>query len=172
MSLKYSYTTADFLAWTEMTGLIRRLFDDGKYTISLLLACGSFWGLRISDLRALTWEDILEKETLIVIEKKTGKRRIITINAQLQKHIKACYAALKKPVITQNCFITRMGTVYSIQRLNGIFKELKIKYRLPIDHFSTHSMRKSFGRQVVDRAGTNSETVILGGNYDSISSCV
>lgn len=161
MSQKYSYTTADYLAWNEMTGLIRKLFDDGNYTISLLLACGAFWGLRISDLRSLLWENILEKETLIVLEKKTGKRRIITINSQLQKHIRACYMALNKPALTQNCFITRMGTVYSIQRLNGLFKELKIKYRLPIDHFSTHSMRKSFGRQVVDQAGTNAEMALI-----------
>lgn len=47
MSLKYSYTTADYLAWNEMTGLIRRLYADGNYTISLLLACGSFWWLLV-----------------------------------------------------------------------------------------------------------------------------
>ena len=101
MSLKYSYTTADYLAWNEMTGLIRRLYDDRNYTISLLLACGSFWGLRISDLRNLTWEKILAQDTLIVVEKKTGKRRMITINKPLQKHIRACYTALNKPPLTQ-----------------------------------------------------------------------
>ena len=161
MSLRYSYTTADYLVWSEMIRLIRKLFDDGRYTISLLLACGSFWGLRISDLRDLTWEEILDKEILIVTEKKTGKRRIISINTSLQKHIKACYMALNKPVLTEHCFISRAGTVYSVQRLNGIFKELKVKYRLPIDHFSTHSMRKSFGRQIVDNAGTNAEMALI-----------
>lgn len=54
-----------------------------------------------------------------------------------------------------------MGTVYSVQRLNGILKELKIKYQLSIEHFSTHSMRKSFGRQIVDKAGTNAEMALI-----------
>lgn len=161
MSLKYSYTTADYLAWNEMTGLIRRLYADGNYTISLLLACGSFWGLRISDLRNLTWEKILGQDTLIVVERKTGKRRVITVNKSLQKHIRACYSALGRPSRAQYCFISRMGTVYSVQRLNGIFKELKIKYHLSIEHFSTHSMRKSFGRQIVDKAGTNAEMALI-----------
>lgn len=161
MSLKYSYTTADYLAWNEMTGLIRRLYDDGNYTISLLLACGSFWGLRISDLRDLTWEKILDKETLIIIEKKTKKRRLITINRALQKHIRTCYIALDNPPFKQHCFISRMGTVYSIQRLNGIFKELKTKYQLSIEHFSTHTMRKSFGRQIVCKAGSNAEMALI-----------
>lgn len=163
MSLKYSYTTADYLAWNEMTGLIRRLYADGNYTISLLLACGSFWGggLRISDLRNLTWEEILDKDTLIVVERKTGKRRVITVNKPLQKHIRACYSALGRSSLAQHCFISRMGTVYSVQRLNGIFKELKIKYHLSIEHFSTHSMRKSFGRQIVDKAGADAEMALI-----------
>ena len=86
---------------------------------------------------------------------------MITINKPLQKHIRACYTALNKPPLTQYCFITRIGTVYSVQRLNGIFKELKIKYHLPIDHFSTHTLRKSFGRQIVDKAGTNAEMALI-----------
>lgn len=150
MSLKYSYTTADYLAWNEMTGLIRRLYDDGNYTISLLLACGSFWGLRISDLRNLTWEKILGQDTLIIVEKKTGKRRMITINKPLQKHIRACYTALGRPSLIQHCFISRMGTVYSVQRLNGIFKELKIN----IICQSSTSQRIACARVLVGRLST------------------
>lgn len=127
----------------------------------MLLACGAFWGLRIGDLRLLTWERIVDRETLIVIEQKTGKRRIITINKSLQKHIKACYMALGTPAPTQSCFLSRMGTTYSIQRLNGIFKELKERYGLPIEHFTTHSMRKTFGRQVVEKAGNNAEMALI-----------
>ena len=59
MSLKYSNTTADFLQWDEAMNLIRKLFKDGNYNMSLLVALGCFFGLRISDILALRWNQIL-----------------------------------------------------------------------------------------------------------------
>ena len=161
MSLKFSNTTADYLSWEEMTNLVRTLYRDKNYTLSLLIALGSFWGLRISDLRNLTWSDILYKETIIIIEQKTGKRRMIAVNLQLQRHIKDCYSALGQPALTQYCLTSRMGTVLTVQRINKIFKDLKRKYNLRINNFSTHSMRKTFGRKVVDMAGPNSEMALI-----------
>ena len=161
MSLKFSNTTADYLSWEEMTGLIRKLFDDENYTISLLLACGSFWGLRISDLRRLTWRDIMDTDTLSLIEQKTGKCRIITINRPLRRHIDACHKHIRPSSLDCYGFVSRMGTVYSVQRLNMILKELRHKYRLNINHFSTHTLRKTFGRQVVRLAGSNSEMALI-----------
>ena len=38
MSLKYSNTTADFLEWDEAMNLIRKLFKDKNYSMSLLIA--------------------------------------------------------------------------------------------------------------------------------------
>lgn len=53
MSLKYSITTADYMHWDEMTNLVRRLLHDKDYKMSLLIAIGCFWGLRISDILSL-----------------------------------------------------------------------------------------------------------------------
>lgn len=80
MSLKYSNTTADYLEWGEAMNLIRKLYKDKNYTISLLIAVGCFWGLRISDILALRWNQILNVDELTIIEKKTGKKRVIRIN--------------------------------------------------------------------------------------------
>lgn len=41
------------------------------------------------------------------------------------------------------------------------FKEIKQKYGLKVEHFSTHSMRKTFGRKVVEAAQENSEFALL-----------
>lgn len=161
MSVRYSITTADYLEWSDMTNLVRTLYRDKNYTLSLLITLGSFWGLRISDLRNLTWNDILGKETIIVIEHKTGKHRMIAVNLQLQRHIKDCYSALGQPALTQYCLTSRMGTVLTVQRINKIFKDLKRKYNLRINNFSTHSLRKTFGRQVVRLAGSNSEMALI-----------
>ena len=59
MSLKNSYTTSDYLEWDSMLNLIRKLYRDGNTRMSLLLACGAFFGLRISDLLNLTWEQLV-----------------------------------------------------------------------------------------------------------------
>ena len=71
MSLKYSSTTADYLQWSEAMNLIRKLAKDGNYKISLLVALGCFTGLRISDILALRWKQILDAEEFTVIEIKT-----------------------------------------------------------------------------------------------------
>jgi len=61
MSLKYSSTTADYLQWSEAMNLIRKLARDSNYKMSLLIALGCFTGLRISDILALRWNQILQR---------------------------------------------------------------------------------------------------------------
>ncbi len=161
MSKKYSNTTSDFIEWDTMLILVRNLFKDGNYKMSLLIALGSFWGLRISDILDLTWNQILNTESLEIFERKTGKRREIKINSQLQKHILECYKAIQPSKIDSKCFISQKGTVYSVQRINVILKELKRKYNIKIDHFSTHSMRKTFGRAVYNNSENNAEFALV-----------
>lgn len=161
MSKKHTYTTADYLPWDTMLVLVRRLFKDGNYRMSLLIACGSFFGLRISDLLSLTWEQILG-ESFTLNEKKTGKHREIKVNAGVRDHIRDCFAALKIKDSKEKCFLNKYGDVISIQRVNVILKEIRVKYGLVgINHFSTHSFRKTFGRKVVEMAGENSEMALI-----------
>lgn len=161
MSQKHSYTTADYLPWDAMLNLTRRLYKDGKYRMSLLVACGSFFGLRISDLLSLSWEQILG-ESFAINEKKTGKHREIKVNAGVQEHIKECYKALGIKDPHEKCFLNRYGDVISIQRINVVLKQIKVKYMLKdVQHFSTHSFRKTFGRKVVEMAGENSEMALI-----------
>ena len=70
MSLKYSNTTADYLQWDEAMNLIRKLAKDGNYKMSLLIALGCFTGLRISDILALRWNQILHVSEFTIIEKR------------------------------------------------------------------------------------------------------
>lgn len=161
MSQKHSYTTADYLEWDVMLNLVRRLFKDGNYRMSLLIGCGSFFGLRISDLLRLKWSMLLDDSQFVIVEKKTGKRRVVKINAGFQRHIQDCYNALNITNREEPCFLSQMGCVYSIQRINVLFKTIKVKYGLRINNFSTHSLRKTFGRRVVEQAGENSEMALI-----------
>ena len=95
MSIKHSTTTADYLPWDTMLNLVRRLYKDGEYRMSLLIGCGSFTGLRISDLLTLTWDMLLSEESFVIVEQKTGKKRTIRINSDFQKHVRDCFNALE-----------------------------------------------------------------------------
>lgn len=161
MSIKNSYTTSDYLEWDSMLSTVRKLYRDKEYRMSLLIGCGSFFGLRISDILSLTWNMLLDRDTFTLIEKKTGKRREIKINSNFQKHIADCCMALGVTDRSEKCFISRKHTVYTTQRINKKLKEIKAKYGLKIDHFSTHSLRKTFGRKIVEAAGKDAEFALI-----------
>ena len=104
---------------------------------------------------------LLNKEAkFIMIEKKTGKRREVKINREFQKHIKDCYQALHIDDMDEPCFLSTKGKPYSVQWINIDFKELKDYYNLKIDHFSTHSLRKTFGRKVFE-SSDNAELALV-----------
>ena len=161
MSLKYSTTTADYLVWSDAMNLIRKLAKDENYKMSLLIALGCFTGLRISDILALRWEQILSTEEFTIIEKKTGKKRVLRLNSQLQQHIQECYEHIKPISVKSPILISQKGTVFTIQRINVILKEIKRKYRLKVKNFSCHSLRKTFGRQVYNMNSENSELALV-----------
>ena len=161
MSLKYSTTTADYLVWSDAMNLIRKLAKDENYKMSLLIALGCFTGLRISDILALRWEQILCTEEFTIIEKKTGKKRVLRLNSQLQQHIQECYEHIQPIGQKAPILVSQKGTVFTIQRINVILKEIKRKYRLKVKNFSCHSLRKTFGRQVYNMNSENSELALV-----------
>jgi integrase len=145
MSAKFSKTTADYLEWNQAMNLIRNLYNDENYKISLLVSIGCFFGLRISDILNLKWETIYDKDEFIIMEKKTGKNREIKINSQLKRHIADCFEKIKPRILDEYIFTSQKGSVYSIQRIN----------------FSSHSLRKCFGREIFNRSGENAELAIV-----------
>ena len=161
MSLKYSTTTADYLVWSDAMNLIRKLAKDENFKMSLLIALGCFTGLRISDILALRWEQILSTEEFSIIEKKTGKKRVLRLNSQLQQHIQECYEHIQPIGMKAPILVSQKGTVFTIQRINVILKEIKRKYRLKVKNFSCHSLRKTFGRQVYNMNSENSELALV-----------
>ena len=161
MSLKYSSTTADYLIWSDAMNLIRKLSRDGNYKMSLLMAMGCFTGLRISDILALRWRQILNNDEFCITEIKTGKQRTIRLNPQLQQHIRDCYEHISPIGINAPILISQKGTVFTIQRINIILKEIREKYRLKIKNFSCHSLRKTFGRQVYNMNSDNAELALI-----------
>lgn len=161
MSLKYSQTTSDYLEWKEAMNLIRTLYRDGKFQMSLFVSIGCFWGLRVSDILALRWKQILHVDEFCIIEKKTGKSRTIRINPQLKRHISDCYEQIHPIGIDAPILVSQKGTIFTVQRINVILKEVKTKYGLSIKNFSCHSLRKTFARQVYNVNGESAELALI-----------
>ena len=161
MSLKYSNTTADYLVWSDAMNLIRKLAKDENYKMSLLVALGCFTGLRISDILALRWNQILGVDEFTIIEKKTGKQRTLRLNPQLQKHIQECYEHIKPIGVKAPILVSQKGTTFTIQAINRNLKDIKKHYKVKIKNFSCHSLRKTFGRQVYTMSGDSAELTLV-----------
>ena len=161
MSLKNSHTAADYVEWNEAMNLIRRLYRDEDYRMSLFIGCGCFFGLRVSDIKSLTWRMILDADRFELREKKTQKRRLIKINSDFQNHIRMCYEALDIRNKDEFCFLSKKKVVYSTQRINVLLKEIKTKYHLKVQNFSCHSLRKAFGRRVFETSGEQAQMALV-----------
>ena len=161
MSAKHTHTTADYLPWDTMLSLIRKLYKDGDYRMSLFIGCGAFFGLRVSDLRRLRWSMLLGCDRFVLDEQKTGKRRVIKINKDFQQHIQSCHDALGIENDNEPCFLSRKRLVYSTQRINVLLKKIKKNYNVKIDNFSCHSLRKAFGRKVFESSGENAQMALV-----------
>ena len=153
MSLKYSNTTADYLQWDEAMNLIRKLAKDNNYKMSLFVALSCFTGLRVSDILALRFCQILDVSEFTIIEKKTGKKRTIRLNPKLQKHIQECYKQINPIGAIAPILVSQKGTTFTIQAINRMLKQMKTKYKIKAKNFSCHSFRKTFGRQVYKMNG-------------------
>ena len=156
----HQYRTSNALEWDTMLSIVRKLYRDGDYRLSLLIGCSAFFGLRISDTLSLTWAMLLNDDKFVIYEKKTGKRRAVKINKGFQKHIKDCYDALHITNEDEKCFLSRKKMVYSTQRINILLKEIKKKYNLKIEHFSTHSLRKCWALKIYRESGNDASLAL------------
>ena len=108
---------------------------------------------------------MLSGESFTLNEKKTKKRRTITINSQFRQHIKDCHDALGITNDCEYCFLSKKKVVYSTQRINVKLKYFKVKYGIDsAENFSCHSLRKCFGFKIWSEAskkGDGEKALIL-----------
>ena len=162
MAKKNQLTKSDYLPMEDYKKLLYLLHKDRQYLWELYARLAFCTALRVSDILPLTWSDILHKGSLTKSEKKTGKVRKIPFNLNIQTRIEELYMLLKRPNPNELIFKSKFtGTSISPQYLNRIMKEWKIKYKLNIENFSTHTFRKTFGRYVYDTSENQSEALLL-----------
>ncbi len=161
MSLRNTKTTADYIPWESAINTVNRLYKDKNYTMSLFIACGIFTGLRVTDLRALHWNQLLNGGVLTITEHKTKKERQIKLNPEFVEHVKQCYEAMGIKNPNEHCFLSQKKTVISIQWFNRLLKDVKKKYKLPCKNISCHALRKTMGRAIFEKSEENSEMALI-----------
>jgi integrase len=156
MANKGIQVTSSAISWRDAQTLILQLFQAKKYKIGLLFACGIYTGLRISDLLLLRWEDF-NHDKIKLREKKTDKHREITVNPDLRKLVKK-YSGHRTSGFM---FINKTGDkLISLQYIDTEFKKIAKKYGIQ-GNFSTHSMRKTFGRHIWEQDNESERSLIL-----------
>jgi integrase len=122
--------------------------------MGLLIEFGVKTLLRYSDLSRIRWSDVLGKETLLLNEKKTNKRREITLGVTLRERIETTYKELGNPSPDELIFN------YSLQYVNRLLKESGRDERIKNKNISSHSLRKSGSRFIWENNGHSDEYLI------------
>lgn len=164
MSLVGSKTKADFIEWETAQLLVQKLERDGDWKFALLFSIGTYTGLRIADILSLTWNDLLNRESMQITEQKTKKGRKITINPQLQEIINRIYNNHSGIKPDELIFLNRWGTgAITRQYVNHKLKQIAVVYKITKDPsaIKSHSLRKSFGRRVFENNDNSELSLIL-----------
>jgi integrase len=160
MSKKNQLTRTDYLSVEEYQKLVSCLHDDGDVLGETYTRVAKGTALRISDVLKLTWKKLLN-ERFVLNEQKTGKRRSITVSEKTQDTFNMLYELNGKPNKEEPIFLNRRsGKTYTKQYINRLMKEWKEKYDICVGNFSSHSFRKSFGREYWDKSGCSDKALV------------
>lgn len=149
---KISHPAADALDWEEAMNVIRALLEDCRYRDAMLIGTGCFLGLRISDILKLRWDDVLDSDIVTIKEKKTKKKRTLKISSAFKGLASKCHSEMEIEDDHELIFKSwyHEGRV-PITRgyAHKILKKIQKEYHLTSAKvFSSHSLRKTFGRRV------------------------
>ena len=162
MECLQKHTTTSGMEWNDFLELLNRLHTDGNNRFYLLIGIGCYTGLRISDILTLKWKDVLNKDTIRLQEKKTGKSREIKFNGNLTRVINDGWAATtNKDREHEHIFINRSGTTISTQYVNRQLHEIFFKYQVKVQNGSSHSLRKTFSKRVYEQNGKTEDILIV-----------
>lgn len=152
-------TTADYLDFDSTLNKAFKLLknDEKKFKISFLVIIGINVGLRISDILNLSHES-LQGDTINLIEKKTGKRRVIKINDSIKEAYKIYLDRLGLVVGDGPLFISQKGGVFTSRQVNRL---LQSTFAVKGKNISSHSLRKAFGYRVWENDEKSDRALIM-----------
>lgn len=162
MAAKGVSTTSEPLESADYYALIEQLEQDGKYRWALFCVIACTMGLRVSDVKRITWQDLLAGDLYFIDEKKTGKNRRIKINDSVRHKYLVYYDRMGRPPLEQLIFLNkRTGRAYTTQNINAHLRNFQEKYLLPVKRFTSHSLRKTLGKKIYEDNGRSGYGLML-----------
>jgi integrase len=146
--------SAESLEEHELNKLLKYLSQNEHWVYYLVVRLGVSTALRFSDLSRIKWGDVLGKHTLVMTEKKTGKVREIPIAPELTQNLLSIYRKLGEPNMEQPIIPLT---------IRGVNKQIKIhasRAGIRGKRISTHTWRKTFGREVWKRNNQSEASLI------------
>ena len=160
MAKKRRSTCAEALEYNDFKRLLKGLRRDGLYKWELYCAASFCTALRVSDVRSMTWGDLLSQNDIVKLEKKTSKMRNIHLGASFRHLLDELYELSGSPELDTYIIPNdRTGKPMTTQHINKVIKSFIFRYSLPIKKFSTHTFRKTFGRAIWEMMGKTSEAL-------------
>ena len=145
MSKLNSITTCDFIDFDKALNTGIKLMRDKKTElIGFYIIVAINTGLRTSDIRSITFEQLNDK-VIKIKEQKTNKNRTIVVNQSILDALSKTTAKNKTGFV----FKSQKNAVISTQQVNRLLK-VAFSSLLPTHCISTHSLRKTFGRRVYE----------------------
>jgi len=152
--MKTKIKSSEHLEEIELNKLLKYLHHERHWVYYLLVRMGVSTALRFSDLSRIRWIDVLGKTTLTIQEKKTSKVREIPLHPELVDTVTKVYSKLGSP---------SKDEVIIPLTIRGINKMIKIHaYKAGIrgKRISTHTWRKTFGREVWRRNNFSEQSLV------------
>lgn len=163
-STKGTNMTSDYIPYRKAMEKGQELLMNPKKTrIGFLIILGVNSGMRISDLLARKHWELGQKQagdTIRIQEQKTGKYRDIDLNGKIVDSYRMMCSMLDSREDIEaddHIFRSQKGTVYRIVSVNDVLKK---EFAGVVPRVSSHSLRKSFGRQVYDQNGRTEDALI------------
>ncbi len=139
--------SAEHLEEQELNKLLKYLYQNQKWTYYILVRLGVSTALRYSDLSRITWEQVLGHKTLLIKEKKTNKVRQIPLQEELTEILQRVYLKLGSPSVQNEIIPLHIRTINKQIKIHSVNAGIRGK------RISTHTWRKTFGREVWKRNG-------------------
>lgn len=137
--------SSEHLEELELNKLLKYLYQNELWVYYVMVRLGVSTALRYSDLSRIRWMDVLNKKVLVLKEKKTGKVREIPLQPELVDTLQKVYTKKGSPSLNE--------VIIPLQ-IRSINKQIKIyaaKAGIRGKRISTHTWRKTFGREVWKR---------------------
>ena len=155
MSKLNQITTCDFIDFDKALNTGIKLMKEKKTElIGLYIIVSIHTGLRTTDVKTITFEQIATGKIQLT-EQKTKKKRSIKVNEQ----IITATAKLSRKNKMGLIFLSQKNAVISTQQLNRLLK-IVFASLLPTHCISTHSLRKTFGRRVYENNGETEKALM------------